>query len=156
MTGTLSDLTIHCGGQQFPVHKLLLYTQSSYFRKLFSGPWKVWSATRQFSYILLTIQSQDSNSTILELPDDDPDALLVLIRYFYKNTLFTGFASSSVPRPQEKTGSAFLIYVYAIADKYDAPALRSLVVQRLEETCDPFDDMDDFHRSIAYHRQSHG
>jgi hypothetical protein len=40
-TGALSDLTIYCDNQQFSVHKLILYTQSVYFRKLFSGPWKV-------------------------------------------------------------------------------------------------------------------
>jgi hypothetical protein len=72
MTGALSDLTIHCDNQRFSVHKLILYTQSIYFRRLFSGPWKVKFQTRQSSYTMLTIQTQNSNSTTLDLPDDDP------------------------------------------------------------------------------------
>jgi hypothetical protein len=34
--------------------------------------------------------------------------------------------------------------VYAAADKYDVPPLRRLIVQRLEELCDPVEDLDDF------------
>jgi hypothetical protein len=138
MTGALSDLTIHCDNQRFSVHKLILYTQSIYFRRLFSGPWKVKFQTRQSSYTMLTIQTQNSNSTTLDLPDDDPWVLRVLIRYFYKIVLDTKI------KPYETPTSAFLIQVYAIADKYDVPPLRSLVVQRLDETCDPLEDMDNF------------
>jgi hypothetical protein len=87
---------------------------------------------------MLTTQSQDSNTTTLSLPDDDPWVLRVLIRYFYKNVLDTKI------KPYETPTSAFLVQVYALADKYDVPPLRSLVVQRLEETCDPLEDMDDF------------
>jgi hypothetical protein len=64
--------------------------------------------------------------------------LRVLIRYLYKNVLDTKI------KPYEMPNSAFLIQVYAIADKYDVPPLRSLVVQRLDETCDPLEDMDNF------------
>jgi hypothetical protein len=87
---------------------------------------------------MLTIQSQDSNSTTLDLPDDEPWVLRVLIRYLYKNELDTKI------KPYETPTSASLIQVYAIADKYDVPPLRSLVVERLGETCDPLEDMDDF------------
>ena len=37
-----------------------------------------------------------------------------------------------------------MVHVYAIADKYDVPPLRRLILQRLEELCDPVKDLDDF------------
>jgi hypothetical protein len=87
---------------------------------------------------LLIPQPQDSNTTTLSLPDDDPWVLRALLRCFYKNALDTNI------KPYETPTSAFLIQVYAIADKYDVPPLRELVVQRLDEFCHPLDDMDDF------------
>lgn len=46
-TNALSDLTITCGDQSFAVHKVILYIQSEYFRKLLDGPFKVRSASRR-------------------------------------------------------------------------------------------------------------
>lgn len=40
-TGLFSDFTITCKGHTFKVHKTVLYTQSEYFRKLLTGPFKV-------------------------------------------------------------------------------------------------------------------
>lgn len=40
-TGMFSDLLICCGGKEFKVHKNILYLQSSYFRKLLGGKFKV-------------------------------------------------------------------------------------------------------------------
>jgi len=69
--------------------------------------------------------------------------LRVLIRYLYKNVHDTTQAFSFPPY-QTLGDSAFLIHVYAIADKYDVPALCKRVVQRLVETCDPQKDEADF------------
>jgi hypothetical protein len=40
--------------------------------------------------------------------------------------------------------SAFLIHIYALADKFAVPALCKLAVQRLVETCDPQKNEADF------------
>lgn len=42
-SGIFSDLTITCQGREFKLHKLVLYTQSTYFRKLLGGQFKVCS-----------------------------------------------------------------------------------------------------------------
>lgn len=45
---------------------------------------------------------------------------------------------AQLPRPDthvHKNESAFLISLYAVADKYDVPRLRSLILERLNETC---------------------
>lgn len=39
--GIFSDLTITCQGEEFEVHKAVLYIQSKYFRKLLGGNFKV-------------------------------------------------------------------------------------------------------------------
>lgn len=43
-----------------------------------------------------------------------------------------------------QSDSAFLIQLYAVADKYDVPPLRSLILERLEATCDPVEHETDF------------
>lgn len=40
--------------------------------------------------------------------------------------------------------SAFLIQVWAIADKYDVAPLRTLVVEHIDRSCNPAKDVDDF------------
>lgn len=47
-TNALSDLIITCGGQDFAVHKIILYIQSEYFRKLLDGSFKVRSELISF------------------------------------------------------------------------------------------------------------
>ena len=44
------------------------------------------------------------------------------------------------PRPSSHVNrgdSTFLIQLYAVADKYDVPRLRSLILERLDATCNP-------------------
>lgn len=50
-SGTLSDFDIVCGGKTYKVHKVMLYSQSKYFGKVFSGNFKV--DARQYSDQLL-------------------------------------------------------------------------------------------------------
>ena len=40
-SGTLSDFEIVCGEDHYKVHKVVLYSQSKYFAKVFSGNFKV-------------------------------------------------------------------------------------------------------------------
>lgn len=47
-------------------------------------------------------------------------------------------------RPNTASPSTFSVHVYAAADKYDVPPLRRLIVHRMEELCDPVEDLDDF------------
>lgn len=79
----------------------------------------------------------------MDFPDDDPHVFRVLLRYLYRKTLDTkSFGPPS--HVQQQSESAFLIQVYAIADKYDVPRLRTLVVERLATACDPRKDECDF------------
>lgn len=54
------------------------------------------------------------------------------------------FKLDTTGRPTTSGLSTFLVHVYAIADKYDVSELRTLVVERLKNVCEPAEDPDDF------------
>ncbi|KAK5741668.1 hypothetical protein LTR17_003874 [Elasticomyces elasticus] len=110
-TDLYSDLTISCGGQSIAVHKILLHTQSTVFRKMLSGSFK------------------EANENTLTLDHDDPAALSVLIYYLYHFELSPEFTS--------KSHAAVVMQLYATADKYDIPALCSLAVDHLDGLLEP-------------------
>ncbi|KAK5723665.1 hypothetical protein LTR15_005364 [Elasticomyces elasticus] len=110
-TDLYCDLTISCGGQSIAVHKILLHTQSTVFRKMLGGSFK------------------EANESTLTLDHDDPAALGALIYYLYHFELSPEFTS--------KTHATMLVQLYATADKYDIPALCSLAVDRLDRLLEP-------------------
>ncbi|KAK5693757.1 hypothetical protein LTR17_025068 [Elasticomyces elasticus] len=93
------------------VHKILLHTQSTVFRKMLSGGFK------------------DANESTLTLDHDDPAVLGALIHYFYHFELN--------PKLNSKSDAAFVMQVYAMADKYDIPTLCSLAIDRLDRLLEP-------------------
>ncbi|KAK4893935.1 hypothetical protein LTR27_007741 [Elasticomyces elasticus] len=110
-TDLYCDLTINCGGQTMTVHKILLHTQSTVFRKMLSGSFK------------------EANENTLTLDHDDPAVLGTLIHYFYHFELN--------PKLNSKSDAAFVVRVYAMADKYDIPTLCSLAIDRLQRLFEP-------------------
>ncbi|KAK5706178.1 hypothetical protein LTR97_001165 [Elasticomyces elasticus] len=110
-TDLYCDLSISCGGQTMTVHKILLHTQSTVFRKMLSGSFK------------------EANESTLTLDHDDPAVLGALIHYFYHFELN--------PELNSKSDAAFVVRVYAMADKYDIPTLCSPAIDRLQRLLEP-------------------
>lgn len=71
---------------------------------------------------------QEANATTLDLSADDPTVLGTLIHYFYNFTLRENASASA------GSNSSHFVHVYAIADKYDVPHLRTLAKLRLQKT----------------------
>ena len=71
---------------------------------------------------------QEANVTTLYLSADDPTVLGALIHYFYNFSLRENNSASAEPN------SSHFVHVYAIADKYDVPHLRTLAKLRLQKT----------------------
>lgn len=71
---------------------------------------------------------QEANATTLDLSADDPTVLGALIHYFYNFTLREN------TNPSAGSNSSHFVHVYAIADKYDVPHLRTLAKLRLQKT----------------------
>ncbi|KAK3684701.1 hypothetical protein LTR37_020031 [Vermiconidia calcicola] len=124
-TGLFSDLTLSCEGKQFKVHKNILYTSSPVFRRLLSGGFK----------------EAKEDCGMIELEDDNAEALQTLLHYFYNfvyDDSFLGHGSSlSLP-----------VKVYAIADKYEVPQLQTMAAGKLKKVCDPHKDIEDFVSTI--------
>lgn len=80
---------------------------------------------------------------MLDLSDDDPYVLQALIHYLYNDVLDTSFLRP-LAHGAYQHDSAFLIQIYSIGHKYNVPELRTLVTNRLSETCDPENDDADF------------
>ncbi|KAF5709422.1 hypothetical protein FMUND_10115 [Fusarium mundagurra] len=64
-TGDYSDLTITCGEDQYHVHKALICPRSKFFKAACDGKFKVCE---------------------IDLPDDDPAAVRMMIEYLYHDT----------------------------------------------------------------------
>ncbi|KAG5804747.1 hypothetical protein H9Q74_004426 [Fusarium xylarioides] len=67
-TGKYSDLTISCGKDQYRVHKAIICPRSNFFEAACSGEFK------------------EAQTGEIDLPDDDPVAVRMMIEYLYHDT----------------------------------------------------------------------
>ncbi|KLO81753.1 uncharacterized protein LW93_6906 [Fusarium fujikuroi] len=67
-TGDYSDLTISCGKDRYPVHKAIICPRSHFFKAACDGKFK------------------EAQTGTINLPDDDPIAVRMMIEYFYHAT----------------------------------------------------------------------
>jgi len=74
-TGLMSDMTLIAGGgdgtreKEFPVHKVILALRCNFFNIMFSGPYA------------------ESSASEIHLPDVEPDALDVVLKYIYTGAI---------------------------------------------------------------------
>ncbi|RBQ77366.1 hypothetical protein FVER14953_12944 [Fusarium verticillioides] len=67
-TGDYSDLTITCGKDQYHVHKAIICPRSNFFKAACDGKFK------------------EAQTGKIDLPDDDPAAVRMMIEYLYHDT----------------------------------------------------------------------
>lgn len=103
-----TDLTLVCGGRQFKVHKLVLYGQSKVFKTLLGSGFK------------------EGSANTIELHEDDPEALDILIKFMYRRP-----TDLSPPRYNVQP-MTFAVKVYALADKYAVKPLCAQVSTRID------------------------
>lgn len=90
--GKYSDLTITCGDDSYAVHKAIVCSRSPFFAACCDGDFKVGYST---SSQVLAHCLQEAKSGVVDLPDDDPLAVKMMIRYLYTGTYPT--PSKSAP-----------------------------------------------------------
>ncbi|KAH0360350.1 hypothetical protein KCU65_g9457, partial [Aureobasidium melanogenum] len=117
---TLSDVQIRLRhGQHIFAHKPLLAQQSEWFFRAFTGNFPVAS----------------SKEICLDDEDDDPEAILAVIRHIY-GFPYDYLYESGPPFTFVITDLMFHINVFTAADKYDVPSLRVLVVENFVQLMD--------------------
>ncbi|CEF78294.1 hypothetical protein FGSG_03479 [Fusarium graminearum PH-1] len=94
---SLSDAVIRCGGQEFPIHRIVLCSHSEYFIKQLDGPWK------------------ESSEGVIEIVDFDASLVKAMIYFTYHLNYDVPYGSSAM---------AFNAGMYQIADKYAMSALK--------------------------------
>ncbi|KAK5121590.1 hypothetical protein LTR85_004762 [Meristemomyces frigidus] len=115
---TFADFVIKCGWKEYKVHRFILSCHSDYFKKCFEGKFL------------------ESESRIIEVHEDDAEAVELMIGYFY------AFDYSDEPKPEAKLKNSTLVnaVVYAIADKYEITDLKPLAMKKfgvsLGRACD--------------------
>ncbi|KAG5659615.1 hypothetical protein KAF25_002174 [Fusarium avenaceum] len=67
-TGDYSDLTIICGDDRYEVHKAIVCSRSPFFKRACDGNF------------------EESQTSEVKLPDDDPVAVQMMIEYLYRHT----------------------------------------------------------------------
>ncbi|KAI4743222.1 hypothetical protein E4T50_06419 [Aureobasidium sp. EXF-12298] len=117
---TLSDVQVKLRhGQHIFAHKPLLTRQSEWFFRAFTGNFPVAS----------------SKEICLDDEDDDPEAILAMIRHVY-GFPYDYLYESGPPFAVVITDLMFHINVFTAADKYDVPSLRLLVVEKFVQLMD--------------------
>lgn len=127
---TLADFIITCGDDTYNIHRAIVACHSEYFKALFEGTYEAClslSLCRTTSVppsVSLTLV-QESKKREIELKEDNPHAVKLMIDYFY------GFDYED----SHDTITAFSnilelnAAVYVVADKYQVPDLKKLAVK---------------------------
>ena len=102
-SGELSDFEIHCGSKTFGVHKVIISAQS------------------RVLYAACTNGFQESVSSVVELPEDNPWAVELMIMFLYSGTY-------SIEGGLFHKNLELHVKVHVLADKYDIPRLSDFAI----------------------------
>ncbi|KAI0184039.1 hypothetical protein EV127DRAFT_351381 [Xylaria flabelliformis] len=124
--GEYSDFTISCGQSRYRVHKALVCPQSDFFTAACDGGFK------------------ETREGIVDLPDDDPWAVKMMVHYFYHFEYDTQSVMESSQNSSEATHDSFgeasqipssLVLhakIYALAEKYNICGLKDFALQEFK------------------------
>ncbi|KAI0859965.1 hypothetical protein F4860DRAFT_481275 [Xylaria cubensis] len=124
--GEYSDLTISCGQSRYRVHKALVCPQSNFFTAACGAGFK------------------ETRERIVDLPDDDPWAVKMMVHYFYHFEYDTQSVMESSQNSSEATHaslgeasqipSSLVLHakIYALAEKYNICGLKDFALQEFK------------------------
>ena len=110
--GKFSDFTILCNGKEYHVHRCFVAPQSKYFERACTGMFKEGAECK------------------IDLKEDLTSMVDRMIYYFYDFDYYSGSDSTKMT----ETALSVLVHIqmYAIADKYDVPGLKTLALEKFK------------------------
>ncbi|KAJ6191983.1 hypothetical protein J3E72DRAFT_399462 [Bipolaris maydis] len=147
-SGAYSDFKTTCGSDTYKVHRVIVCNRAGFFARAVS------------------FGGQETESGILNLPEDEPETVKLLIQYLYEGEYepqlppaadcdYTcgGFICPICNTPA-LTGlsSQLLIHskMYEIADRYDVVGLKGLAKEKFNRGCNHFWNTPDFHIAASH------
>ena len=151
----LSDLTICLSDRTVYAHRIVLCRGSEYFANMFTGRFQVsqMPTAPTNKARKLTLNQQESASNEIKLQEDDPNAMLALLRFLY------GLPYDAEAKSKWLTSLQPHAEVYVVADKYQIEPLKETVAENMRKIitakaythkmgflryCDSFKNSDDF------------
>lgn len=114
-SGIYHDFVVRCKPREWKVHRVVLCASSGYFGTVCKSSFMVCS---QRSSKLMLITVKEGLSGEIDLKDDDPDMIGNMLSFLY----------TSDYQDDADDGRPLLVNakMYAVGDKYDIPALKTL------------------------------
>ena len=113
-SGKFSDFEIDCQGKKLKVHKAIITSQGGYFDNAITKRFKVSYGQSLFS-LFTKSAPQEGHENKLELPNEDYDVLLAVIKHLY-GILYTP--------PESSKGALFHASVYSAGEYYQLASLK--------------------------------
>lgn len=127
--GTLSDYSVKCGGSTYQVHRVFVATHSEYFRALFRGDYEASLIISTCIHQLVLTYKQENHGNSIELKEDNPAAVKLMIDYFYGFDYDDTYENITAFNNILELNAA----VYVTADKYGVPDLKDLAVEHFKK-----------------------
>lgn len=123
--GTFSDMTVVCKDRTWKCHRNYLCVRCPFFNAACNGDFKVGIAINK-KKTLLTQRPQEAKTQIVNLDEDDPEGVDVLLEYLY--TLTEPTVNKAADKKHVRAEQAFIM-----GDKYGLGQLKTFGREKLYE-----------------------
>ena len=137
-----ADLTISCQGHEWQVHRAIVCFRCPFFAACVDRDFKV-SAYADIVLKDADVSIQEAQSGRIDLPDDDPRAIKLFLRYLYSVNLYSAQRSEPQTTRFSPEGLNMLFTLFEIASKYGAAELKTQIIKDLILRVSSYDRMKD-------------